>query len=67
MSPPPTSKLPASKLPASKLPASKLNVESSDGILRSVLGTTLQGGAARAVILLGAFSALGALIAWLVR
>ncbi len=53
--------------PSSKPPTSKLNVESSDGILRSVLGTTLQGGAARAVILLGAFSALGALIAWLVR
>ena len=49
-----------------KLP-SKLNVESSDGILRTVLGSTLQGGAARAVILLGAFSFLGALIAWLVR
>ena len=50
-----------------KLPTSKLNVESSDGLLRSVLGNNLQGGAARAVILLGAFSALGALIAWLVR
>ncbi len=50
----------------SKLPA-KLNVESSDGLLRSVLGNTLQGGAARAVILLGAFSALGGIIAWLVR
>jgi hypothetical protein len=41
--------------------------ESSDSMLRSVLGPTLQGGAARAVILLGAFSFLGALIAWLVR
>lgn len=51
----------------SKLPTSKLNVESSDGLLRSVLGNSLQGGAARAVILLGAFSALGAIIAWLVR
>ena len=50
----------------SKLPA-KLNVESSDGLLRSVLGNSLQGGAVRAVILLAAFSALGALIAWLVR
>ena len=34
----------------SKLP-SKLNVESSDGLLRTVLGSNLQGGAARAVIL----------------
>ncbi len=51
----------------SEPPASKFNVESSDGILRSVLGSTLQGAAARAVILLGAFSALGAVIAWLVR
>ncbi len=51
----------------SKLPTSKLNVESSDGLLRSVLGNNLQGGAARAVILLGAFSALGAVIVWLVR
>lgn len=50
----------------SKLPAS-LNVEASDGLLRSLLGNTLQGGAARAVILLGAFSALGAVIAWLIR
>lgn len=50
----------------SKLPAG-LNVEASDGLLRSLLGNTLQGGAARAVILLGAFSALGAVIAWLVR
>ena len=50
----------------SKLPAN-LNVEASDGLLRSVLGNSLQGGAARAVILLGVFSALGAIIAWLVR
>lgn len=50
----------------SKLPAS-FNVEASDGLLRSVLGNSLQGGAARAVILLGVFSALGAIIAWLVR
>ena len=50
----------------SKLPPS-LNVEASDGLLRSLLGNSLQGGAARAVILLGAFSALGAIIAWLVR
>lgn len=50
----------------SKLPPG-LNVEASDGLLRSLLGNSLQGGAARAVILLGAFSALGAVIAWLVR
>lgn len=47
--------------------ASRFNVEASDGILGTLLGPTLQGGAARAVILLGAFSFLGALIAWLVR
>jgi len=41
--------------------------KSSDSLLRTVLGPTLQGGAARAVLLLGAFSAFGALIAWLVR
>ena len=42
-------------------------LQASDGLLRSVLGNSLQGGAARAVILLGVFSALGAIIAWLVR
>lgn len=41
--------------------------KSSDSMLRTVLGPTLQGGAARAVIILGAFSAFGAIIAWLVR
>jgi len=41
--------------------------DSSDSMLRRVLGPTLQGGAARAVIILGAFSAVGALLAWLVR
>jgi len=41
--------------------------DSSDTILRRVLGPTLQGGAARAVIILGAFAALGAVVAWLVR
>ena len=38
----------------------------SDTLLRTVLGETLQGAAARAVMLLAAFSALGAIIAWLV-
>jgi len=41
--------------------------DSSDSMLRRVLGPTLQGGAARAVIILGAFSAVGALLAWLIR
>ncbi len=39
----------------------------SDTLLRTVLGPTLQGAAARAVMLLAAFSALGAIVAWLVR
>jgi hypothetical protein len=39
----------------------------SDTILRKFLGPNLQGAAARAVILLAAFAALGAIIAWLVR
>lgn len=39
----------------------------SDTLLRRVLGPTLQGAAARAVIILAAFSALGAAVAWLVR
>jgi len=39
----------------------------SDTILRRFLGPTLQGAAARAVILLGAFAALGAMVAWLVH
>lgn len=38
----------------------------SDTLLRKILGPTLQGGAARAVILLGVFAALGALVAYLV-
>ena len=38
----------------------------SDTLLRTVLGETLQGGAVRAVMLLAAFSALGAIVAWLV-
>lgn len=38
----------------------------SDTLLRKVLGDTLQVAAARAVMLLAAFAALGALVAWLV-
>ena len=38
----------------------------SDTLLRNVLGNTLQVAAARAVFMLAAFAALGALIAWLV-
>ena len=41
--------------------------DSSDTLLRRFLGPTLQGAAARAVILLAAFAAFGAIIAWLVR
>lgn len=37
----------------------------SDTLLRTVLGPTLQGAAARAVMLLAAFAALGAVVAWL--
>lgn len=39
----------------------------SDTILRKVLGTTLQTGALRAVLLLGAFTFAGAFVAWLIR
>ncbi len=39
----------------------------SDTILRKVLGKTLQTGALRAVVLLGAFSFVGAFVAWLIR
>ena len=42
-------------------------MRSSDDILRSVLGDTLQTGALRAVLILGAFSVLGALVAYLLR
>ena len=42
-------------------------IDPSDIILRKFLGPTLQGAAARAVILLGAFAALGAIAAWLIR
>ena len=39
----------------------------SDALLRKVLGTNLQTGAMRAVLLLGAFSFVGALFAVIVR
>ena len=39
----------------------------SDTILRKVLGTNLQTGALRAVVLLGAFAFVGAFLAWLIR
>lgn len=38
----------------------------SDTILKTVLGSTLQGGALRMVLLLGVFAVLGAAVAWLV-
>lgn len=38
----------------------------SDTILKAVLGNTLQGGALRMILLLGAFAVLGAAVAWLV-
>ena len=40
------------------------NANSSDNILRAVLGPNLQGGALRAILILAAFSALGALVAF---
>ena len=43
------------------------NHNPSDDILRRVLGTNLQVGALRAVLLLAAFSAIGALLAYLIR
>ncbi len=39
----------------------------SDALLRTVLGPTLQTAAIRAVLLLAAFAALGAIFAWLLR
>ena len=39
----------------------------SDTILRKVLGTNLQNGALRAVLLPGAFTFVGALVAWIIR
>jgi len=39
----------------------------SDTILRKVLGKTLQTGALRAVVLLGAFAFVGAFVAWLLQ
>ena len=43
------------------------NQNTSDSILRTVLGPNLQVGAIRAVLILVAFSALGALLAMLIR
>ena len=43
------------------------NQNTSDNILRTVLGPNLQVGALRAVLILAAFSALGALAAYLIR
>ena len=42
-------------------------INSSDSILRTVLGPTLQTAAVRAVLLLAAFAAIGALFTWLLR
>ena len=39
----------------------------SDSILRSVLGNNLQTGAMRAILLLAAFSAVGAFFAFILR
>ena len=39
----------------------------SDKAFRAVLGQTLQTGALRAILLLGAFSFIGACLAWLVH
>ena len=41
------------------------NANSSDTLLRTVLGPTLQGGALRAVGILAGFSAVGAFFAYL--
>lgn len=43
------------------------NQNASDQRLRAILGTNLQTGALRAVLLLGAFSFIGALVAFLVH
>lgn len=43
------------------------NQNTSDSILRTVLGPNLQGGAIRAILILAAFSALGALVAFAIR
>lgn len=42
------------------------NANDSDHLLRTVLGTNLQTGAIRAILLLAAFAFLGALVAYLV-
>ena len=47
-------------------PGSTMDIH-SDNLLRKVLGANLQTGAMRAVLLLGAFSVLGALFAIIVR
>ena len=39
------------------------NANPSDNLLRTVLGPNLQGGALRAILILAAFSFLGALVA----
>lgn len=39
----------------------------SDALLRKVLGTNLQTGALRAILILGAFSVLGGLVAIIAR
>lgn len=43
------------------------NHNASDDLLRRVLGPNLQVGALRAVLFLAAFSAIGALLAYLIR
>ena len=42
------------------------NANDSDNLLRTVLGTNLQTGALRAILLLAAFAFIGALLAYLV-
>ena len=41
--------------------------QDSDSILRTVLGDNLQTGAMRAILLLAAFSAVGAFVAFILR
>ncbi len=43
------------------------NQNTSDTILRAILGPNLQIGALRAILILAAFSAIGALAAYLIR
>ena len=42
------------------------NANTSDTIFRAVLGSNLQGGALRAILILAAFSAIGALVAYVI-